>query len=69
MTISQSDFFNLAEVKACQEIQKRNPFGSRKDRDATIKMREIAAEYGVEEHFDTAEDYDEDVKHIKAMKR
>ena len=41
--ISQSDFWNLQEVKDQQEIQKRNPYGSDAHRKAESTMKAICA--------------------------
>jgi len=58
MTISQEKFWNLEEIKNAQQIQMRNPWGSKEHRGAFIVMLELAKKYGIEKHFDTLEDYD-----------
>lgn len=54
-TISQSDFFNLATVKALQDIQKANPYGSKPHREAWLGICAIAKAYGVERHFNPSD--------------
>lgn len=50
-TISQSDFFSLPEVKALQDIQKRNPPTSKAWQDAEDKLILIAAQYNAAHFF------------------
>ena len=42
-TISQSDFWNLKEVKEQQEIQKRNPYKSVEDISAFNEIKRLLA--------------------------
>jgi cysteine synthase len=50
-TISMREFFALAEVRAAQETQKANPFGSVKHRAATSLILLLADRYGCEDYF------------------
>lgn len=59
MTISQREFYELPEIKACIEAQKANPFGSEPHRNAHIEILRIAEEHGVSQYFETIEQYDE----------
>ena len=52
--LSQSEFWNLPEVKNQQDIQKTNPFRSDKHKDAFYEIKRILAEANGSEF---AEDY------------
>ena len=43
---NQQEFFARADVKALQEIQKRNPYGSIAHHDASKKIHELAINVG-----------------------
>ncbi len=45
--LNQREFWNLPEVRAQQEIQKRHPYGSWNHRGAYEKLCEIAKRYDV----------------------
>jgi len=51
MKITQAEFFLLPEVLKLTRIQMQSPFNSEASRNARIKLREIAAQYGVEQFF------------------
>ena len=57
MTISTTDFFNLAEVQAQLNIQKTNPFGSNEHYSAHAEILKIAESHGVSQHFESLLDY------------
>lgn len=44
--LSVRDFFELAEVKVLQDVQKRFPYGSKEHREAFKKMAAMAKEVG-----------------------
>jgi hypothetical protein len=50
-TIGMLAFFDLSEVKAQQEIQKQNPYGSEAHRNAFNEIVRIAKTYGAEKWF------------------
>ena len=52
--LSQSEFWNLPEVKKQQDIQKINPFGSDKHKSAFYEIKRILADAN---GSDFAEDY------------
>ncbi len=58
MTISVTDFFKLPKVLSSIEIQKRNRFGSENHRNAHISILSLAKSHGVDQHFESLEDYD-----------
>lgn len=62
MTIKQNDFYELPQVKAAQNIQKCNPFGSEPHRKAHQVIYDLSVKYGVDQFFGTMGEYDEDVK-------
>ena len=57
-TITQHEFWNLPKVIECQNIQKKNRFGSDEHRCAAQSLYDLAVLHGVEEHFETMEEYD-----------
>ena len=44
-TINQSEFWDLPEIKAHQDIQKNNPYGSEHSKNAFYEMKRICASY------------------------
>ena len=56
--ISQEDFWNLTQVIACQYMQKTNRFGSAKHRQAYETLFNLAVKHGVQQNFETMEEYD-----------
>ena len=48
---SQSEFFARADVRAQQEIQKRNRYGSKAHRDAYNELVRLAKAIGAEKYF------------------
>ncbi len=61
-------YWKMSAVKLAQDVQKENPFGSTPHRNAALLLRRLAEYYGVEEHFDSIEDYDEDVAHMAEVR-
>lgn len=45
------DFFALAVVKACQQVQMQNPYRSAAHRKAHDDMKALAATYGAQSFF------------------
>lgn len=66
--ITTEEFHNLPNVKAAQEVQKRNPYGSPLHRQAYIAILDAAKEHGVDQYFESIEVYDEDARSIAATK-
>lgn len=57
-TIAMDEFFKLPEIIECQATQMTVAFFSKEHKDAAIKIREIAAQYGAGQYFnDVEEDY------------
>lgn len=54
--ISQYDFYHLPEVIAQIEIQKVTPFFNPAHKAAAYRIKEIAEQHGVGEHFQNIED-------------
>lgn len=65
--ISQEDFWNLTQVIAGQHIQKVNAFGSVKHRDSVERIYNLAVEHGVQQYFETMEDYDQSVDELNKL--
>jgi hypothetical protein len=53
---SMAEFFNRPDVKAQQEIQKRNPYGSEAHRKAFAEIKRMADEIGAGEFVGNYED-------------
>ena len=49
--MTQQEFYNLPEVQAQIEIQKRNPYGSTEHRAAFDAIAEIAKAHGVYDQY------------------
>lgn len=55
-TIEHQSFWNLPAVKAGQEMQKRNPYGSAQHRAGFDMIRKEAAKYNAEQFIGEYED-------------
>jgi len=52
--MTQQEFYNLPEVITCLDIQKQNPYGSDKHRQAYFAIAEIAKKHGVFDQYKAA---------------
>ena len=50
-TIGMRDFFALPAVKAAQQLQKANPYGSQEHRKATTAILLLADKHNCEQYF------------------
>ena len=57
-TMNQSEFWSMDHVKAAQDVQKNNPYGSTAHRNAYLVILKAANDCGVSEWFETIEEYD-----------